>query len=172
MGLTLDYARIARHAPLEQVLIHQASRFYGSDHDAPLTYEPSAHDFLSPAIAEADLMRRVLDADAFSRWLGLFLPQIPQDGSAGWLVPVRSPDPSDGKLSHLDGLNLSRAWMLEGIGVALPPSDPRRAALLACAAQHASAGLSAVSSAHYAGAHWLGSFAVYLLTRRGINRLN
>ncbi len=114
-------------------------------------------------------MRRVLMTREFSEWwLGQFLPQIPRDGDGNWLRPATSPDRSDGKLSHLDGLSLSRAWMLEGIAHALPIEDPRRPALLACAQAHARAGLDAIEAAHYAGAHWLGSFAVYLLTRRGI----
>ncbi len=77
-------------------------------------------------------------------------------------------DASDGKLVHLDGLNLSRAWMLEGIAEALPGEDPRRAALRAAARQHREAGLIAVAGEHYEGGHWLGSFATYLVTERGL----
>jgi Protein of unknown function (DUF2891) len=91
-------------------------------------------------------------------------------GSADWLKPVVSPDPSDPKLAHLDGLNLSRAWMLEGILSALPNDDRRRSALQAVADAHRSAGLAAVTGAHYEGGHWLGSFAVYLTTQRGIQK--
>jgi len=82
---------------------------------------------------------------------------------------VVSPDRADGHFAHLDGLNLSRAWMLEGIAAALPDDAPRRAALLAAAARHREAGLAAFSALHYAGSHWLGSFAVYLLTGRGLS---
>jgi hypothetical protein len=86
-------------------------------------------------------------------------------------MPVTvSPDPSDPKLAHLDGLNLSRAWMLEGIASALPADDPRQSALTAAADEHRRAGLAAVTGAHYEGGHWLGSFAVYLTTRRGIQK--
>jgi hypothetical protein len=77
-------------------------------------------------------------------------------------------DREDGKLAHLDGLNLSRAWMLEGIAHGLPGDDQRRASLLASARVHADAGLKAVTGEHYSGGHWLGSFATYLTTRRGI----
>jgi hypothetical protein len=85
-----------------------------------------------------------------------------------WLPVTRSPDPSDPKLAHLDGLNLSRAWMLEGIISALPADDPRRFHLSAAAEEHRRAGLAAVTGEHYEGGHWLGSFAVYLTTQRGI----
>ena len=105
----------------------------------------------------------------FSSWLKIFLPQIPENGDTNWLQPVMSRDRSDGKLAHLDGLNLSRAWMLEGIAAALPIPDPRRAALLATAHIHGQTGLAAVTEEHYEGSHWLPSFAVYLLTRRGIH---
>jgi len=77
-------------------------------------------------------------------------------------------DPTDGKLVHLDGVNLSRAWALEGIASALPPGDARVPALLAAASVHKQTGIAAVSEAHYAGSHWLASFATYLETRRGI----
>jgi hypothetical protein len=86
-----------------------------------------------------------------------------------WLPVAVSPDPSDPKLAHLDGLNLSRAWMLEGMASGLPKDDPRQATLLATAEAHRRAGLLAVTGEHYEGGHWLGSFAVYLTSHRGIN---
>ena len=98
------------------------------------------------------------------------MPQIPKTGNGDWLKPVVSPDPSDPKLAHLDGLNLSRAWMLEGILSALPLDDRRRPALQSAADAHQRAGLAAVTGAHYEGGHWLGSFAVYLTTQRGIQK--
>lgn len=113
-------------------------------------------------------MRRVMGTEQYSAWLSLFLPQIPVNGGADWLEPGMVLDPSDGKLVHLDGVNLSRAWALEGIASALPPSDPRRAALLAAAERHKETGIAAVSDTHYSGSHWLASFATYLETRRGI----
>ena len=79
-----------------------------------------------------------------------------------------SPDPSDPKLAHLDGLNLSRAWMLEGIAAGLPKGDKRLPMIRAAAEEHRRAGLAAVTGKHYEGGHWLGSFAVYLVTGRGI----
>ena len=102
------------------------------------------------------------------------MPQIPvgrdESENADWLRVAISPDPSDPKLAHLDGLNLSRAWMLEGILSALPDDDPRRPALQAAADAHRHAGLAAVTGEHYEGGHWLGSFAVYLMTQRGIKQ--
>ncbi|MDE2070388.1 MAG: DUF2891 domain-containing protein [Gammaproteobacteria bacterium] len=168
LGLLYDYACSTRHAALAPLVKSRSRDFYSADRNAPLAYEPSGHDFLSPALAEADLMRRVLPQAEFADWLGKFMPQIPLRGKSAWLQPVPSRDRADGKLAHLDGLTLSRAWMLEGVESALSEDDPRRGALRAAARAHAQAGLAAVTEEHYAGSHWLPSFAVYLLTRRGI----
>src|SRR5438874_12222421 len=115
-------------------------------------------------------MRRVLPQSEFAKLFKQFMPQIPTTANADWLLVAISPDPSDPKLAHLDGLNLSRAWMLEGILSALPVDDPRRPALSAAAQSHRRAGIAAVTGEHYEGGHWLGSFAVYLTTQRGIQR--
>lgn len=168
MGLMIDYARGTDSRKFLNMLLSRARFFFGNDKDCPLAYEPSGEDFLSPCLAEADVMRRVLAPKEFAAWLTGFLPQIPRDGSAAWLLPEKSPDPSDPKLGHIDGLNLSRAWMLEGIASGLPPSDKRLAALKEAAAAHRAMGLAAVTGKYYMGGHWLGSFAVYLVTHRGI----
>src|SRR6059036_3339558 len=168
LGLMLDYARVTKNGSFAKLVTDSAKKFFLADKDCPLSYEPSGEDFLSPCLAEADVMRRVLFPAEFAKWLKDFLPQIPTSASANWLRPVVSPDPSDPKLAHLDGLNLSRAWMLEGIVSALPADDARRPALVATAEAHRRAGLAAVTGEHYEGGHWLGSFAVYLTTQRGI----
>jgi hypothetical protein len=170
LGLILDYARSTKNDSLARLAADSARKFFFSDKDCPLDYEPSGEDFLSPCLAEADVMRRVLPPYEFGRWLKFFLPQIPTMKNVIWLKPVTSPDPSDPKLAHLDGLNLSRAWMLEGIASVLLPGDSRRNALSVAADEHRRAGLAAVTGAHYEGGHWLGSFAVYLTTRRGIQK--
>jgi hypothetical protein len=133
----------------------RARDFYWADRRAPIEYEPSGEDFLSPCLAEADVMRRVLPAGEFAEWFAGFLPDL------SGLKPVVSPDASDPKFSHLDGLNLSRAWMLRGIARGLGPGASGQ--LEALAELHAQAGLAAVSGEHYEGAHWLATFAVYLL---------
>lgn len=167
-GLMLDYARQVGNVELEQLLIEKSLEFHESDRDCPIGYEPSGEDFLSPCLMEADLMRRVLPSDRFGEWLGGFLPGIPTDGSADWLEPGIVRDPTDGKLVHLDGVNLSRAWAMEGIVSALPKEDPRRAALQASADRHRETGIASISAENYEGSHWLGSFATYLTTERGI----
>ena len=113
-------------------------------------------------------MRRILPAREYAAWLRGFLPRLPTDGTARWLTPAVVSDPTDPKLAHLDGLNLSRAWMLEGMAAGLPAQDRRVASLRAAAAAHRAAGLRAVTGEHYEGGHWLGTFAVYVVTGRGL----
>ena len=172
LGLMLDYARISKNEAFTKLLTEKARKFYLADKDAPLAYEPGGEDFVSPVLGEADVLRRVLPPAEFGRWLKAFMPTLPTKANTAWLPVAVSPDPSDPKLAHLDGLNLSRAWMLEGIVAGLPADDPRRAALAAAAEAHRRAGLAAVTGEHYEGGHWLGSFAVYLVTRRGIEEGN
>jgi hypothetical protein len=146
LALTLD-------SPPGGFIGKRVLELYGKDRRASVEYEPSGEDFLSPSLAEADLMRRVFPAELFRKWLPIFLPDFSS------FRPVVSPDPGDPKFSHLDGLNLSRAWMLRGIAAASGRDD-----LLDLAELHAEAGLAAVTGEHYEGAHWLATFAVYLLT--------
>ncbi|MEE9432925.1 MAG: DUF2891 domain-containing protein [Sphingorhabdus sp.] len=169
-GLMIDWARQGGDKGLEKLVTDKAMEFHRGDKACPIAYEPSGEDFFSPCLMEADLMRRVMKADAFASWLTEFLPAIPQDGSANWLKTGIVNDRADGKLVHLDGLNLSRAWALEGIASALPEGDNRIAALRAAAAKHTQTGLASVSSDSYAGSHWLASFATYLTSHRGIEK--
>jgi hypothetical protein len=166
-GLILDWARSAGDHGMVELIEKRVADYYAADYDCPLRYEPSGQDFLSPCLAEADLLRRVTSPAEFAAWLTRFLPGIPTGGGADWLEPAVVTDPTDGKLVHLDGLNLSRAWMLEGITAGLPAGDDRRAALLAAAVAHRQSGLAAVTGATYEGGHWLGTFATYLITGRG-----
>lgn len=168
-GLMLDYARIVNDLNFQSFLLEHINRFYTKDRKCPIDYEPSGHDFLSTCLAQADLMRRVfIDKKQYSKWLKKFLPKI-KHGS-NWLTVAESKDPSDGHLSHMDGLNISRAWMLEGMASALASNDKRRKILLKQAQNHRQAGLAAVTGEHYAGGHWLGSFAMYYLTQSGIKQ--
>ena len=168
LGLVLDWARIAGDREMENLVVARTRAYYLGDRACPLAYEPSGQDFFSPCIAEADLVRRILPPAGYAAWLGEFLPGIPASGRGSWLEPEVVTDPTDPKLAHLDGLNLSRAWMLEGIASYLPPADPRLPALRAAAAKHRERGLAAVTGEHYEGGHWLGSFATYLATGRGL----
>ena len=168
LGLALDYARRVNNVTFAQLIEQQASRFFAADKAYPFSYEPSGEDFLSAGLAEADLMRRVMAQrpQEFLGWLKEFLPATALPAS---LEPPSIADPTDPKLIHLAGLCLSRAWMLEGVVQALPTGSDQRAQLEQLSQRNAQAGLTAIDESHYEGGHWLGTFAVYLITRRGIN---
>jgi hypothetical protein len=150
LGLILDYAR-GSEPELAAMVAARLREFHLEDRDCPITYEPSGQGFLLPCIAEADVMRRLLPPAEFAAWLKTFLPGIPTTDARDWLPIGVVTDRTNGKLAHLDGLNLSRAWMLEGIAAGLPSADPRRRARLAAARAHASSGLAAVTGEQYAG---------------------
>ena len=169
-GLIWDWAGVAGDAQMRSVLGEAARRFYLNDRNCPIDYEPSGQDFLSPCLAEADFMRRVQSPAVFGRWLSSFLPGISAKAGPHWLTPAVVTDRADPKLAHIDGLNLSRAWMLEGIAQGLEKGDRRVPVLRALAVRHREAALPAVTGEHYEGGHWLGTFAVYLTSGAGIGR--
>jgi hypothetical protein len=154
LGLMLDYARTAGNREFAALLESRARDYYAKDRACPIDYEPSGEDFLSPCLAEADVMRRVLPSSEFPAWFNAFLPRIE-------LEPTRVTDVTDGKLYHLAGLNLSRAWMLKGIVSKLPAADPRRKPLTDLAARLRQTGLESITGEYYEGGHWLGTFAAY-----------
>jgi hypothetical protein len=168
LSLAWDWAGSADDPQMRSVLAYAARRFYLADRKCPLNYEPSGEDFLSPCLAEADFMRRVLGAEAFARWLSDFLPDIPSRSDTLWLQPAAAIERADPKLAHTDGLNLSRAWMLEGIAHGLPAHDRRIAVLRAAARLHRDTSLPAVTGEYYEGGHWLPAFAVYLTSEAGL----
>ncbi|TKX45391.1 MULTISPECIES: DUF2891 domain-containing protein [unclassified Halorubrum] len=167
----LDYARIVGDAALEREAEAAARRLYADDTAAVVGAEPVGWDFLSPALVEADLMRRVLGPDPFAAWLGRFLPDLSAPPHDALLAPVDvEPEEGDGAAIHLIGLNVSRAWCLAGLSDALadrtgPVAARLREPLDAAARRHAEAGAADVRTDDYAGSHWLSSFALYLLTR-------
>jgi Protein of unknown function (DUF2891) len=162
----LDYARATGKGDFEKTIVSRAHFYFGADTVCPLHYEPSGEDFFSPCLQEADLMRRVLTPAEFGKWLKKFFPRLSARKSFS-LIPAVVVDPTDPRLVHLDGLNLTRAWTLKGIARALPAKDARRPLLLRVSEEHARAGLARVSSGNYEGEHWLASFAVYMLTDVG-----
>ena len=161
LSFALDYARTVADDDLEKSIVSATKRYYANDKDCPLSWEPSGEDFLSPCFEEAALMARVLQGAEFEAWLAAFLPGLYEPGA---LLPANVSDRSDPKIVHLDGLNLSRAWNLYVIANAI--DDGQRATQLrAVATNHLNATTPHVTSEHYEGSHWLGSFAIYAMTR-------
>lgn len=168
LGLFFDWARDTGRGDLAARIGERAIRLYGADREAPVRYEPSAQDFLSPILGEADLLRRVLPEGGFTPWFERLLPAADSRDLARWLTPAVPPDRADGKFAHLDGLNLSRAWMLDGVLGTLGGKHALSPVLESAMATHRDAGIAGALTSHYMGTHWLGSFAMYLVTRRGM----
>jgi hypothetical protein len=164
LAFALDYARDCNAETLRGAVEAKARAWYLDDADAPAAWEPSGADFFSPTLIEADLMRRVLDADAFGGWLARFLPGIGERQPATLFTPAVVSNRADPYIVHLDGLNLSRAWCWRAIADALPENDARVAIAIAAADAHRDAGLRGVGSGEYVGDHWLATFAVLALS--------
>jgi len=164
LAFALDYARSVGNKKLESMIVERSRTYFSRDMNYPASWEPGGEDFFSPALMEADLMRRVMNPPDFAQWFHRFLPGVERGEPKVLLHPAIVTDRSDPKLVHLDGLNLSRAWCMRSIAVALPKNHPARRVLARAASAHANAALAHVASGNYEGEHWLASFAVYLLT--------
>ena len=164
LAFALDYARAIADKKLESLIVERSRTYFGRDANYPAAWEPGGEDFFSPALMEADLMRRVMNQVEFARWFHRFLPGIDHNQPKALLQPAVVTDRTDPKLVHLDGLNLSRAWCMRSIAAALPRNGPARNILVRSATAHAQAALPYIASGNYEGEHWLASFAVYMLT--------
>jgi hypothetical protein len=164
LAFGLDFARATDHKQLRELIEKRSRAYFANDVSAPARWEPDGADFFSPSLMEADLMRRVLPPAEFHTWLQRFLPDLAKGEPKTLLMPATVTDRTDPQLVHLDGLNLSRAWCMRNIAVALAKDDPVRKVLTDAAGRHAEAALEHVASGDYAGEHWLASFATYLLS--------
>ena len=164
LAFAMDYAQTVGNQKLESLIAERSRTYFGRDVNYPAAWEPGGEDFFSPALMEADLMRRVMNPVAFRRWFHRFLPGLTSNQPEALLQPAVVTDRTDPKLVHLDGLNLSRAWCMRSIAGALPRTDPARRILVESARLHARDALTHVASGDYAGEHWLASFAVYMLS--------
>ncbi|HEY2660122.1 MAG TPA: DUF2891 domain-containing protein [Caulobacteraceae bacterium] len=161
LTLALDYAETCQDAALAEMMQSRAVEWYGADTDCQ-AWEPSGDDFLSPALIEAACMRRALPASEFRGWFARFLPDLAAGRPASLFAPATVSDRSDGKIAHLDGVNLSRAWCLRDLAGAFDPGDSMRAMLTETASRHLVASLPHVAG-DYMGEHWLASFAALAL---------
>jgi hypothetical protein len=142
----------------------KALGWFAGDTDYPGGYEPSGHDFLSPALTEAELMSRLFAQPEFADWLAAFLPGIADGEPAPLFTPAVVSDASDGQIAHLHGLNASRAYCWRRIAESLPDGDARTAPALAAARTHLDAALPHVTGEDYMVEHWLAAYAVLALT--------
>jgi hypothetical protein len=168
-GLSVALPFAARQAQagwpeLEAAIEAKALGWFADDTDYPGGYEPSGHDFLSPALTEAELMSRLLAQTEFADWLAAFLPGIADGEPATLFTPAAVSDASDGQIAHLHGLNASRAYCWRRIAENLPDGDARIAPAIAAARTHLDAALPHVVGDDYMVEHWLAAYAVLALT--------
>jgi hypothetical protein len=159
MALAWDWAATVNDEGMTALLSERAKTFFGADRDYALHLEPGGEDFLSPSLGASWLMARVLNSEEFETWLDHTMNNLGRDFV---FDPVLPSDRSDGRLCHLDGLNLSRAWMLHTITDGLPAGDDRIPNLARSAKEHQDAGMMGLQNPDYSGSHWLGTFAAYL----------
>ncbi len=162
LALAIDYARGAGHDELARLITEKARGWYGKDANYP-AWEPDGTDFLSPGLQEAECMRRLLPADEFAAWFKGFFPRLAEREPATLFVPATVSDRTDGQITHLDGLNLSRAWCWRSLAKAMPAGDARRAHAEEAYKTHIEAALPHVTG-DYMGEHWLATFALLALT--------
>ncbi|MEH6565809.1 MAG: DUF2891 domain-containing protein [Halopseudomonas sp.] len=160
--LAMDYAEACADHALAAQIHTSACDFYLHDRSCQ-AWEPGGEDFLSPALQEAALMQRLLSVKEFDSWFSGFLPRLAEGEPATLLTPAHSRDRSDGKLAHLDGLNLSRAWCLRALAKDQPLALRQR--LLSAAQAHLQVSLPHIQG-DYMGEHWLATFALLALQER------
>jgi hypothetical protein len=161
LRLAFEYAAQRADTTLAALLEDTARRWYGTDRDCQ-AWEPGGDDFLSSALIEAECLRLMLPASEFRAWFDGFLPRLAQGEPATLFTPAIVSDRRDGKIAHLDGLNLSRAWCWRTLAVSLPAEDPRGQLAREAAARHLQASLPHVAG-DYMGEHWLATFALLAL---------
>ncbi len=154
------YARVSGDVRLRKVMVERAQHWFGSDRVAQ-AWEPSGEDFLSPTLMEALAMQRLLPKEAFTAWFASFLPALAAGAPAALLTPARVSDRSDGRIAHLDGLNLTRAWAMREL--AKVTDGAVRNVLDAAADDHLRMAINEVAG-DYMGEHWLASYALLALT--------
>ncbi len=153
-----------RSRGLADAVTAKALEWFSVDVGWPARFEPSGHDFLSPALTEAELMARLLPTREFATWLGEFLPGIEDRQPATLFTPAIVSDASDGQIAHLHGLNASRAWCWRRLAETLPPGDVRIGPATEAASAHLAAALPHVTGSDYMVEHWLAAYAVLAMT--------
>ncbi|WP_026915625.1 DUF2891 domain-containing protein [Christiangramia portivictoriae] len=162
LSFAYDYAEAVGNQELMEAVKKSAQNFFLNDDDCPVGWEPGGYDFISPCLAEIDIMRRVLPKSAFNLWIEDFMPQLKNEDFEMEVGEVS--DRTDGKLVHLDGLNFSRAWIFSGLANQYPDKFGH---LRNLANEHIAYSFPNVSGDDYEGGHWLGTFAIYALQKSG-----
>ncbi|MGZ3696416.1 MAG: DUF2891 family protein, partial [Bdellovibrionota bacterium] len=155
-----DYAEATRNQSLLNLVKEKALKFYANDKDCAIASEPLGNSFISPCLAEVDLMRRMLQKSDFDSWLEKFLPEIPEN----YFEPTLPKDPKGYQDTHLIGLMYQKASAMRALALRLHENDPLRAKLLASSELHARSAWKMMFDSEYGGTHWLASFAIFYYT--------
>ena len=158
--LASEYADVTGNEDFKTFLAGHARSWFGNDRDIR-NFEPSGDDFLSPTLVEAECMRRSMPEADFKHWFSAFLPDLAARKPETLFATARVSDRSDGKIAHLDGLNLSRAWCMHALSKACW-GDARERVLSNAADAHTTEALKHAAG-DYMGEHWLATFAVLAL---------
>jgi hypothetical protein len=161
LALAMEYALTRQDEALAQAVTLAAHRWYLDDADCQ-AWEPGGEDFLSPSLIEAECMRRILPSEDFTVWFACFLPRLERREPSTLFQPVVVSDRSDGRIAHLDGLNLSRAWCWSNLATSIPRTDPRAKLMRDAAARHREVSIKHTAE-DYMGEHWLATFALLAL---------
>ncbi|MEM6631764.1 MAG: DUF2891 domain-containing protein [Bacteroidota bacterium] len=164
LSFAWDYAQTTQNEELAALIRNTGMELYAKDTNCPIDWEPGGSDFLSPCLEEANLMRKLLPKAEFYSWFQQFAPNLKEKQPQSIFKPATVADRSDPQIVHLDGLNLSRAWCMQGIASVLPAQSPEYPLLRDAARLHLEASLPHIASGNYEGEHWLASFAVYALS--------
>ncbi len=158
LTLARDAACALGEEELLSLIDERALAWFADDRDYPIAWEPDGHDFLSAALSEAVLMRRVLGHDAARDWLAGFLPGLAREDDPLFEVPATDADPTDGQLAHLLGLALSRAWHLRELAHLL--DEEARVRVRDRTRLQIERVAGAITTGDFMATHWLVSFAL------------
>lgn len=169
LRLMLDYARSVGDNEFEQAIDRRSRYFYENDRNCPTTFEPSGSDFISPCLAQANLMGELMGTDEFAAWFDEFMPPLYTEEFQHLASIIEYEDKEaateelEDSVTHLDGLLLHRAWSMNEIAVNLPEGDIQKEILNNLAYQQGKEGMKLIFDTDYIGTHWLGTYAFYFM---------
>jgi len=163
-SLMYEYAQKTNNEKLLNKIKEYSIKHFSYDKNCPVNYEPSGTDFLSPCLAEASLMSKILSEKEFNNWLSKFFPSFKEENFGSIITPPEVLDPKDPGIGHLIGLMFHRAWTLNDVANKIQ-NDDKKLFLYKISKNHTKKGFELMFDSGYGGEHWLATFAIYNFTR-------
>ena len=163
-SLMYEYAQKTNNEKLLNKIKEYSIKHFSYDKNCPVNYEPSGTDFLSPCLAEASLMSKILSEREFNKWLSKFFPSFKEENFGSIITPPEVLDPKDPGIGHLIGLMFHRAWTLNDVANKIQ-NDDKKLFLYKISKNHTKKGFELMFDSGYGGEHWLATFAIYNFTR-------